>query len=458
MLYNIKDVRYHISYQVIIPAIFAGYAALSSLLTFRLVQYCGRHQLDPGTIIVWAVLIISIIGFSCGMVIFWIIMKPMRDFIENAKGVLPESEDTEDKSRDQVEVWKNVFKQVTTVLSMVDARKLFPEIIAESEAMRAVLGQITKVAPTNSTVLITGESGTGKELVSTSIYKQSTRFGKPFVKLNCVAVPKDLWEAELFGYEKGAFTGAAARKIGRFEQSNEGTLFLDEIGDMPLETQAKLLRVLQEREFERVGGSKTIKVDVRFITATNKDLPKMVKEGTFREDLFFRINVISIVLPPLRERKEDIPALATYFCSIADKKISISPLALQMLKENSSWPGNIRELQNIIERAMVMCEGDTIEPNHLPEHMIGQGIMPVLPEKLPKAQDTDIPEAELIENGGKYLTLDEHMKNIEKSYIMEALRKTKGVQVKAAEILGINQRSLWHRIKKFDIDVKIFKE
>jgi len=443
-----KNIRYHISYHIIIPGIFAGYAALSSVLTYRLTQYCLRNQLDPGTFLFWAILVISIVGFFCGMVIFWIVLKPLRDFMRTAKDILPVPQDTESKSKDQVEVWNTVFRQVTTVLSMMDARKLFPEIIAESETMRSVLGQITRVAPTDSTVLITGESGTGKELVSASIYRQSKRVGKPFIKLNCVATPKELWESELFGHERGAFTGANTQKIGKFEQAHEGTLFLDEIGDMPLETQAKLLRVLQEREFERVGGNKTIKVDVRFIAATNKNLPQMVKDGTFREDLFFRINVFIIELPPLRKRKEDISLLAAHFCTLADKKVSISPVALQMLKENSDWPGNVRELKNIIERAAVMCDGEVIEPGHLPEHIISHGIIPTLPEPSPNPENEHAAPP----------TLDEHMNQIEKAFITEALRKAGGVQVKAAKMLGIKERALWHRIKKHNIDAKFFKE
>ncbi|MGE0084719.1 MAG: sigma-54 interaction domain-containing protein [Desulfococcaceae bacterium] len=445
---GMKNVRYHISYYVIIPGIFAGYSALSSVLTYRLIQYCLKNQLDPGSFLLWPILGISLVGFLCGLLIFRVVIEPLQDFMKSAQEVLPQPQNTKDKSKEPVEIWKNVFKQVKTVLSLVDARKLFPEIIAESEVMRSVLGQITKVAPTESTVLITGESGTGKELVSASIYRQSKRADKIFVKLNCVATPKDLWESELFGHEKGAFTGATAQKIGKFEHAHEGTLFLDEIGDMPLETQAKLLRVLQEREFERVGGNKTIKVDVRFIAATNKNLPQMIKDGTFREDLFFRINVFIINLPPLRERKEDIPLMAEHFCSMADRKISISPLALQMLKENSDWPGNVRELKNIIERATVMCEGNIIEPDHLPDHIVREGIIPDLTE--PSVPDT--------ENGNSgILTLDEHMAQIEKSYITKALERTGGIQVRAAKLLGIKERALWHRIKKHNIDAKFFK-
>ncbi|QTA79328.1 Sigma-54 interaction domain-containing protein [Desulfonema limicola] len=446
---NIKNSTYHISLYLIIPAIFAGFAVLSSILSFRLTQYTLNHNLDPGIHILWASVIISIIGLLFGFLIVWVILKPIRDFVKNAESVLPpETQDsTIKKPEGQLEEWNNVFKRVTTVLSMVDARQIFPEIIAESEIMRGLLAQINKVAPTDSTALITGESGTGKELVATSIFKQSKRNDKPFIKLNCVAIAKELWESELFGHEKGAFTGAVAQKPGKFELADKGTLFLDEIGDMPLETQAKMLRVLQEREFERVGGTRTIKVDVRFIAATNKNLEEMVSQGTFREDLYFRLNVVNLNVPPLRERKEDIPLLVQHFCKKAPKKIQISPVALQLLMENSSWPGNIRELQNTIERASVMCESGVIESEHLPDNIVGSGF---IPPSLSFAESDP-------ENNKNNFSLNEHLAMAEKNIIIEALRKTSGVQSKASIMLGINQRSLWHRIKKYEIDTSVFK-
>jgi len=446
---NIKEYRYHISFYIIIPVIFAGFAALSSILSFRLTQYALKHSLDPGIHVLWATVIISIVGFLCGFLIVWIILKPIRDFIKNAESVLPpETQDsTVKKPEGQLEEWNKVFKRVTTVLSMVDAQQLFPDIIAESEIMRGLLAQINKVAPTDSTALIIGESGTGKELVATSIFKQSNRNDKPFIKFNCVAIAKELLESELFGHEKGAFTGAVAKKLGKFELADHGTLFLDEIGDMPLDTQAKILRIIQEREFERVGGNSTIKVDVRFIAATNKNLKEMVNEGTFREDLYFRLNVFYLSVPPLRERKEDIPLLVEHFCKKAPKKIQVSPVSLQMLMENSSWPGNIRELQNTIERASVMCEGEVIEPEHLPDNIVGSGfIAPSLP---PVEPDPD--------NNNDTFSLDEHLAMTEKNIINDALRKTFGIQSKASKMLGINQRQLGHRIKKYQIDTAAFK-
>jgi transcriptional regulator with PAS, ATPase and Fis domain len=300
---------------------------------------------------------------------------------------------------------------------------------------------IMKVAPTDSTVLILGESGTGKELVATSIYEQGLRNDKPFIKLNCAAIPEELLESELFGHEKGAFTGATSFKPGKFDMAHKGTIFLDEIGDMPLNLQAKILRVLQEKEFYRVGGSRTIRVDVRFIASTNRNLEFMVQQGQFREDLFYRLNVFSLHLPPLRERKEDIPALVDHFLNQSTKKVDISSMALQMLMAYA-WPGNVRELQNTIERAAVICDGQFIEPTHLPGS--------VTSAFTPNNGD---PVPTLASNA----SLDERLKEIEKSFIIEALRKTGGVQVRATELLGINQRSLWHRIKKLEIDVKSIK-
>jgi transcriptional regulator with PAS, ATPase and Fis domain len=341
---------------------------------------------------------------------------------------------------DKIEQFTSVFDQVTSVLSRMDARHFFPDIIGESMAMRGLFSLTKKVAPTDSTVLILGESGTGKELVATSIHDNSERKDQPFIKLNCAAIPEELLESELFGHEKGAFTGATKFKPGKFDMANHGTLFLDEIGDMPFNLQAKVLRILQEQEFYRVGGSRTIKVDVRIIASTNKNLEKMVQEGTFREDLFYRLNVFTLHLPPLRERKEDIPLLVDSFLQNAPKKVEISSVALQMLVA-FSWPGNIRELQNTIESASVIAENGYIEPAQLPGKITGAFNNP------------DQPDFRMPAN----TPLDERLREIEKSIIIEALRKTGGVQVRATELLGINQRSLWHRIKKHNIDVKGLK-
>ncbi len=339
-----KQKHYHISLYIIIPVIFGGFAILSSVMSFRLTEYCMQHNLDPGTPAFWLTIIIGGITYACTLLILWVILKPVEKFIEETKQlrVFSSSEPDENKkkkSTDKIKEFAQDFEQVTDVLTMVEVRKYFPDIITDSKSMRGVLSQIMKVAPTDTTVLILGESGTGKELIATGIYENSLRKDKPFIALNCTAVPDGLWESELFGHEKGAFTGAIAKKPGKFELANGGTFFLDEIGDMPLKTQAKLLRVLQEGEFERVGGLRPIKVDIRFIAATNKDITKMVKEGTFREDLYHRLNVFPVRLPSLRERKEDVLVLADYFLKKnMPEPAKVSPAASQLLMAHS-WPG-----------------------------------------------------------------------------------------------------------------------
>src|SRR5467141_1885841 len=245
-------------------------------------------------------------------------------------------------------------------------RYAYDNIVAQSDKMQAVLALVERVAPTNSTVLLGGESGVGKDLIARAIHEKSRRASGPFVKINSTAIPENLLESELFGYEKGAFTGATASKPGKFELADKGTLFLDEIGDVPPAIQVKLLRVLQEREFERLGGTRTIKVDVRLVAATNRDLRAALEDGTFREDLYYRLNVVPIDIAPLRERKEDIPDLASLFmerfCGGSSQPVKgIAPEAVRILV-NYHWPGNVRELQNIIERACALAKGDVIEP------------------------------------------------------------------------------------------------
>jgi transcriptional regulator with GAF, ATPase, and Fis domain len=393
---------------------------------------------DSWSFALWGLTVV-VASYIITLLIIWVVLKPVNRFVKAAESlpVYPKKTEEEVKPKDDIERFERVFDQITTILTKVEAKELFPGVVGQSRIMRGVFTQIIKVAPTDSTVLILGESGTGKELVAAGIYEHSLRKGKPFIKINCVAIPESLLESELFGHEKGAFTGAVSQKIGKFESAHGGTIFLDEIGDMPLTTQAKLLRVLQEKEFERVGGTKTIKVDVRFIIATNKNLPDMVRKGQFRDDLYYRINVFSINLPPLRERREDIPYLVDYFLSQNSKGVKISPLALQMIVAYS-WPGNIRELKNTIERAAVLTETGTIEPAHLALQVAG-----IITADADQAMDA--------------FTVDDRLDEVEKGLIIEALTRTGGVQVKAAEILGINQRSLWHRIKKHGIDTESFK-
>ena len=436
--------RFYISLYIIIPFIITGLTILAAILSFRLTKYSLAHGSEAAQPVFWFILVISIIAFATGFMLVRFMLRPVERFVEKARKLASISGDKADTGKDwsidKIEQFTSVFDRVTSVLSRIDARHFFPDIIGESLAMRGFLGLIKKVAPTDSTVLILGESGTGKELVATSIFENSDRKNKPFIKLNCAAIPEELLESELFGHEKGAFTGATKFKPGKFDMAHQGTLFLDEIGDMPLSLQSKILRVIQEKEFYRVGGSRTIKVDVRFIASTNQNLEKMVQEGSFREDLYYRLNVFTLHMPPLRERKEDIPLLVDYFLQNLPKKVEISSVALQLIM-TFPWPGNIRELKNIIESAAVIAENGYIEPAQLPAKITGL------------FNNSVTNEISLPVN----LSLDERLNEIEKSMIIEALRKTGGVQVRATELLGINQRSLWHRIKKHGIDVKNIK-
>jgi transcriptional regulator with PAS, ATPase and Fis domain len=438
-----RQSRFYISLYIIIPFIITGLTILAGIISFRLTKYNLGQGSDPAQPVFLFIILVGILTFAIGFALVRFILKPVEQFVEKAVKLASISGDRNDKKKewsvDKIEQFATVFDRVTSVLSRMDARHFFPQIIGESLPMRGLLSLIKKVAPTDSTVLILGESGTGKELVATSIFENCLRKNKPFIKLNCAAIPTELLESELFGHEKGAFTGATKNKPGKFDMANGGTFFLDEIGDMPLNLQSKILRVIQEKEFYRVGGSNTIKVDVRFVASTNQNLEKLVQEGKFREDLYYRLNVFTLHLPPLRERKEDIPLLVDYFLQNLSKKVEISSVALQMIM-TYAWPGNIRELKNVIESAAVIAENGFIEPVQLPGSITG-------------AFNTDSKAVSLPVN----LPLDERINEIEKSMIIEALRKTGGVQVRATELLGINQRSLWHRIKKHKIDVKSIK-
>ena len=306
-------------------------------------------------------------------------------------------------------------------------------MIGTSNAIKEVFGLIEQVAHSNATVLIRGESGTGKDLVAHAIHYNSLRSEKPFIKVNCTALPETLLESELFGHEKGSFTGATERKIGRFERANGGTIFLDEIGDFSLNLQVKLLRVMQFKEFERLGGNETIKSNVRIVVATNKNLEEEIKNGLFREDLYYRINVFPIFLPPLRDRKDDIMLLGDFFLERYAKENAkfinrISTPAIEMLT-SYHWPGNIRELENCVERAVLLCNDEVIRSEHLP---------PSLQTVKKEAAAT-----------GR--TLPEMVENLEKEMIVESLKKVAGQQRKAAKSLGLTERMLGYKIKKYHI-------
>jgi len=323
-------------------------------------------------------------------------------------------------------------------------------IIGHSKPMREVYSIIEKIAPSAVTVLLLGESGTGKELVARAVHDSGVRRDKPFIKVNCAALPETLLESELFGHERGAFTGAHATRPGRFELANHGTIFLDEIGEMPLALQAKMLRVLQEKQFERIGGSKTFDVDVRIIAATNVGLEKAVEEGNFRADLYYRLNVVPIVLPPLRERMEDIPLLLNHFLSMSNqrngKNLMLTAELLDFLLDYP-WPGNVREMQNMVERMVILAEGDRLTLDDLTPGVLDwkrkhQGVpVEVVPER---PVPTSAPAAS---QGAQRKSLQD----IEKEEVEAALRRHGWVQVRAAKELGLTQRQIGYRIKKYGL-------
>src|SRR3569623_672864 len=367
--------------------------------------------------------------------------------------------------------------QAVEAIGQATANKLAPRqtlyqetgkygLIGQSPEMQSIFSVIAAVADTPSTVLITGESGTGKELVAKALHEESSRKSEPFIKINCAAIPKTLMESELFGYEKGAFTGATSSKPGRFELADSGTLFLDEIGEIPVEMQVKLLRAIQESEFERVGGLKTIKVDVRLITATNRDLEAEITRGNFREDLFYRLNVVPLRIPPLRQRAGDIPLLVTHIIKKFNERLKknitgIADDALAAL-ESHAWPGNIRELENVLERTILFCKGERIERADLQLSATGQqpsGMHEVPPAALSPANQsgsvpviTDEDDDEPSEISG---SLKEVVRvktaQVERELIVKALEETGGNVTQAARLLKISRKSLQMKMKEFGL-------
>jgi DNA-binding NtrC family response regulator len=338
--------------------------------------------------------------------------------------------------------FRDILKDNQRMRAELDEHRQIDSLIGDSPSFRRVLHAIDSVRESNATILLTGESGTGKEMVARAIHNHGNRADKPFVAVNCAAIPEGLLESEMFGHRKGAFTGAVADRVGRFMQADEGTLFLDEIGEMPLALQAKILRALQERVIEPVGDPRERKVDVRVIAATNKNLLDAVANKEFREDLYYRLNVFPIPLPALRERIEDIAPLARHFAhtlgAMAGKRITgFSPEALQTMA-NYSWPGNIRELQNCVERATIVASGAVIEEEDLPAYLFASN---------PVASGT------LITEGSVPPDLEAALAEVEKTYILAALQQSNGVQAAAAQLIGISERSFWYRLKKLGIHV-----
>jgi transcriptional regulator with PAS, ATPase and Fis domain len=339
------------------------------------------------------------------------------------------------------ELRDQLYKENLALREEIDLTRMFEEIVGSSPRLQAVLSQVSKVAPTDSTVLITGETGTGKELIARAIHKRSARSSRAFVSVNCAAIPRDLIGSELFGHEKGAFTGATGRRLGRFESAEGGTIFLDEVGELPAETQTALLRVLQEREFQRLGGNATLKTNVRVVAATNRDLRAAISEGTFREDLFYRLNVFPVEVPPLRERKEDIPLLVEYFvdryASKTGKRITgISKKSMDLL-ESYAWPGNIRELQNVIERSVIVSDSENL------------------------SVDDSWLEGRSRADGRALRPLSEKIAAQEREIIESALAASKGRVAGpsgAAAKLGIPQSTLDSKIKSLKIDKNQFRK
>ena len=349
-------------------------------------------------------------------------------------------------------------RENTVLKKQIKEKYNFKKLIGNSRRMQALHVFIEKISDTDSTVLITGESGTGKELVAKTIHFNSSRAGEPFVPLNCGAIPRDLIESELFGHEKGAFTGAINSRVGRFELANGGTIFLDEIGELPYALQVKLLRVIQEREFERVGGTRTIKVDVRILAATNRDLEKAVAERMFREDLFYRLNVIPVHTPPLRERDDDVLLLVNHFIAEFCRKkkkplVKVSREASELLL-NYRWPGNVREVENAVERMIILNESGEIRVEDLPQHIVaspGNGAkLHLVPVVAPPA---DVPPQVLWTESG--VDLNGILEEMEKKLIVQALSKSGGVKNKAAVLLGLNRTTFLEKVKKMGVSVPV---
>lgn len=352
-----------------------------------------------------------------------------------------------------------VTEQIDQLKSEIQSQYSFGRsIIGNSQAMQNVYKTLGRVAGSDVTVLITGESGTGKELIARAIHMNSPRLGKPFVALNCAAIPRELLENELFGHERGAFTGATEHKAGKFEQAEGGTLFLDEIGDMPLELQAKLLRVLQEKEITRTGGQQTIKVNVRIVAATNQNMMEQVETKTFREDLYYRLNVVPIALPALRERREDIPALVEFFLQKARQDFGIDAIecsaqALELLI-NHAWPGNVRELENTIKRASLLCPNHVLTPADFPDLYSKGSTTPnedSLEALVCRKLESSLAQMNLCEMNNLYEMV---LHQIERPLINIVLQKARCNQVRAAEILGINRNTLRKKINTLNIEIK----
>ena len=347
-----------------------------------------------------------------------------------------------------------LMKRAVAIPALSEFKEDSDQLIGKSKVMQEVYKLIGQVAKSDVTVLIRGESGTGKELVARAIYQHSRRKDHPFLAINCAAIPETLLESELFGFEKGAFTGANKRRIGKFEQCDKGTILLDEIGDMSLSTQAKILRVLQEGEFERIGGNETIKVDVRLLTSTNRKLEQLIKDGNFREDLYYRLKIMSITLPPLREHKEDIKELTEYFFHLYNQqlgtKVSHIDSSVSEKLVSYHWPGNVRELANTINRSLILCKGEVMTAEDIIFDVEGEAASFANEEELENTLAKMLTPlfTHILQFWGKGIHSN-LLEKIEKFLVQKALAETKGNQVQAAKLLGISRNTLRHRIEKY---------
>ena len=436
--------KFYINLYVLIPVIYSGITIIGIILTYQLLnQYENNNQISS----LGFVYLITAIGFLTYLIsslIVRILLRPVMQFINKAQIIPILKNSTLEKQEsitDDLDKITMVFDDVANILSHLEAKELFPDVIASSPSMRNIFTQIMKVAPTDSTVPITGESGTGKELIAASIYEHSARKGKPFIKINCVAIPEGLLESELFGYEKGAFTGANTTKLGLFEVANNGTVFLDEVSELSLPAQVKLLRVLQEGEIEKIGRTGSISVNVRIISATNKNLAAAVKDGRLREDLFYRLNVIPIDVVPLRQRGNDIIVLFKHFLEYFSDDMGIVPPGIdpkaQEILMNYKWPGNVRELRNVAQRLVLNCT-DHISVKDVSDPMIlkSSGI----------SKDAAFEEI----YAGHALTLHEVERAFRLKYF-KYIRNISSSDANAAEKLGIAPSNFYRMCKELGL-------
>ncbi len=451
-----------ISIYFLVPFIWSMFSILSYIISFQMAvkfQDISRFSLVHFS----TMLLLFCLCFAIGFVLLKIVLKPTEELVDRLRetadnNVTRQVQDSKKEKKlsesryrlfsDELGEYRKVFAKVAKGLELETLQEQFPGITFKSRELAYVLQQVLRVASSNTNVLILGQSGTGKELIADAVQEKSLRKEHPFIKINCGAISPGLLESELFGHEKGAFTGAVSVHKGCFERADKGTLFLDEVGDMPLDVQVKLLRVLQNGEFQRVGGQKTFKVDVRIIAATNKDLEFLVSQGKFREDLFYRLNVFNINIPPLKNRADDIEPLARYFAQKAGKQISDETISFLKIHE---WKGNIRELENKIEKAGICCETDLLTPESFDFQKFN-----LLASNEENILNIDI-EKNLSVVDWNNFNLDEELSRLEINFITLALEKNNGIQARAAEYLGIKPRSLWNRVKKFNIDINIYK-